>query len=202
MNGQFEEGEEQRQVETMAELVGYYKDIFTLLSSCAARQLEEITFRRGVVKGQELADYAIRVLKKMTRKAYMTLDMSVEVEDVKMTGDVVQLKYLFENLITEAVSCPLNGTLALHIYKEGTFVRFDFTDRRRSYTQEELNQLFYPHLSHIRKESGEVLTGTEYLICKQIIRDHDEFAGRRGCRINAQPCNGGGFMVWFTIPAR
>ena len=202
MNGQFEEGEEQRQVETMAELVGYYKDIFTLLSSCAARQLEEITFRRGVVKGQELADYAIRVLKKMTRKAYMTLDMSVEVEDVRMTGDVVQLKYLFENLITEAVSCPLNGTLALHIYKEGDFVRFDFIDRRRSYTQEELNQLFYPHLSHIRKESGEVLTGTEYLICKQIIRDHDEFAGRRGCRINAQPCKEGGFMVWFTIPAR
>lgn len=37
-----------------------------------------------------------------------------------------------------------------------------------------------------------VLTGTEYLICKQVIRDHDEFAGRRGCRINAQPAAEGG----------
>ena len=37
------------QVETIGELISYYKDIFTLLSSCAARQLEEITFRRGVV---------------------------------------------------------------------------------------------------------------------------------------------------------
>ncbi len=200
-NGQYE-GEEQRQVETMAELVGYYKDIFTILSSCAARQLEEITFRRGVVQAKELADYAQRFLKKMARKANLALDFSVDVEEVKMTGDVIQLKYLLENLINEAVSYPMEGALALHIYKEGTFVRFDFIDRRRQLTQEELNQLFYPHLSRLKKEAGEVLMGTEYLICKQIIRDHDEFAGRRGCRINAQPAEGGGFMVWFTIPSR
>ena len=31
------------------------------------------------------------------------------------------------------------------------------------------------------------LQGTEFLVCKQIIREHDEFAGRRGCRINACP---------------
>ena len=32
------------QVETIGELISYYKDIFTLLSSCAARQLEENYF--------------------------------------------------------------------------------------------------------------------------------------------------------------
>nr|WP_320058379.1 hypothetical protein [uncultured Bacteroides sp.] len=46
------------------------------------------------------------------------------------------------------------------------------------------------------------LTGTEYLVCKQIIRDHDEFALRRGCRINAEPVAEGGFTVYFTIPKR
>ena len=30
------------QVETIGELISYYKDIFTLLSSCAARQLEKL----------------------------------------------------------------------------------------------------------------------------------------------------------------
>ena len=50
-------------------------------------------------------------------------------------------------------------------------------------------------------DKGE-LSGTEYLICKQIIRDHDEFAGRRGCRINAEPAENGGFSVYFTIPKR
>ena len=50
-------------------------------------------------------------------------------------------------------------------------------------------------------EKGE-LYGTEYLVCKQIIRDHDEFAGRRGCRINAEPAQEGGFTVYFTLPKR
>lgn len=47
-------------------------------------------------------------------------------------------------------------------------------------------------------EKGE-LRGTEYLICKQIIRDHDEFAGRRGCRINAEPAEGEDLR--FTSPS-
>ena len=82
------------------------------------------------------------------------------------------------------------------------FVRFDFRDTRREKSQEELNLLFYPHLSRMKQGQEGVLTGTEYLICKQVIRDHDEFAGRRGCRINAQPAAEGGFTVWFTLPAR
>lgn len=79
---------------------------------------------------------------------------------------------------------------------------FLFTDRRREKQVEELNQLFYPNLARMTSgEKGE-LRGTEYLICKQIIRDHDEFAGRRGCRINAEPAQGGGFTVYFTVPKR
>ena len=46
LEGEVDATEECRQVETMEELVAYYKDIFTILSSCAARQLEEVTFRR------------------------------------------------------------------------------------------------------------------------------------------------------------
>lgn len=199
--GQFE-GDERRQVETIAELVAYYKDIFTILSSCAARQLEEITFRRGVVLAKEVADYATRYMKRVARKENLSIDWEVEVSDLRMTGDVIQLNYLMENLIDEALSYPVSGRLQLEIYQEGGFIRFDFIDHRRSMAQEELNQLFYPHLSKITRKNEEVLAGTEYLICKQIIREHDEFAGRRGCRINAQKIENGGFMVWFTIPSR
>jgi len=194
--------EERRQVETMAELVAYYKDVFTILSSCAARQLEEVTFRRGEVKAQELSDAIRRFFKRVSRKLPFDLELEVKAEPVSMTGDGIQLKFLLENLLNEAFSCTMDGRLELHIYKEGDFVRFDFIDRRRQFSQEELNQLFYPHLSRMKHQGEEVLTGTEYLVCKQIIRDHDEFAGRRGCRINATQADGGGFKVWFTIPAR
>ena len=111
------------------------------------------------------------------------------------------LKFLLENLVNEALTYSEQGILELHIYREDAFVRFDFIDRRRCPSQEYLNQLFYPHLSRIQHQSEE-LTGTEYLICKQIIRDHDEFAGRRGCRMNACQAPDGGFMVWFTLPAK
>ncbi|MCD7925223.1 MAG: DUF5113 domain-containing protein [Bacteroides sp.] len=193
---------EEAQVETISELISYYKDIFTLLSSCAARQLEEITFRRGTVRARDLADYANRYIKRAGKRLPHRVELKTEVEEVAMLGDVIQLKFMLENLIDEALSYEADGLLVLHFYKEGDFVRFDFRDTRREKSQEELNQLFYPHLSRMRQGQEGVLKGTEYLICKQVIRDHDEFAGRRGCRINAQPAADGGFIVWFTIPAR
>ena len=52
------ETEEREAVETMTELIEYYKGIFTILSSCASRQLEEVTFRRTVIPVQELLDAA------------------------------------------------------------------------------------------------------------------------------------------------
>jgi len=60
--------------------------------------------------------------------------------------------------------------------------------------------LFYPALSRFHEGGTAGLQGTEFLVCKQIIREHDEFAGRRGCRINACPSSEGGYTVWFTIP--
>lgn len=193
---------ERTQVEAISELISYYKDIFTLLSSCAARQLEEITFRRTTIRAGYLADYAARYIKRAGKRLPYRVELKTSAEDVCMLGDIVQLKFMLENLINEALSYEANGTLDLHIYKDGDFVRFDFRDARREKSQEELNQLFYPHLSRMKQGQEEGLTGTEYLICKQVIRDHDEFAGRRGCRINAQRALEGGFMVWFTIPVR
>ncbi len=197
-----EQVEERVQVEAISDLIGYYKDVFTLLSSCAARQLEEITFRRGIVKAKDLVQNAQKYIRRVTKKVSAHLEWQVEAEDISMIGDSVQLNYLIENLINESLTCKDDGRLELHIYKEGAFVRFDFVDRRRQYSQEELNQLFYPHLARMQQDGEGTLVGTEYLICKQIIRDHDEFTGRRGCRMNASQAKDGGFVVWCTIPAR
>ncbi|MGP1436911.1 MAG: DUF5113 domain-containing protein [Phocaeicola sp.] len=192
--------DEMKEVETVSDLISYYKDIFTILSSCAAKQLEDITFRRENVKAKSLAEYASNYMKKKAKRLTYHLGMQTDAEDVRMSGDEAELKFLLENLINEAINYENDGTLSLHIYKEKDFVRFDLTDPRREKTQEELNQLFNPHLSHIHQEGEGVLTGTEYLICKQVIREHDEYTGHRGCRINAQSAYPKGFTVWFTIP--
>lgn len=195
--------DEQKQLQTIDELVNYYKDIFSLLSSCAARQLEEITFRRAEVNVKELMDNAIKYLKKSTRKLDYILDFQVDGAEDRLfvIGDKVLLSFLLENLLDEAVRYRVSGTLLLSAVKEKEFVRFSFTDTRRTFGQEELNELFYPSLSRMKKvNTGNELEGTEYLVCKQIIRDHDEYAGKRGCRINACPAVDNGFTVWFTVP--
>lgn len=196
------ETEEREAVETMTELIEYYKGIFTILSSCASRQLEEVTFRRTVIPVQELLDAAGKYFKKLMKNRPERIELEIEPMKAKVIGDVNQLRFLLENLIDEALTVREDGVIRLQARKDNEYVRFLFTDTRREKSVEELNQLFYPNLARMTSgEKGE-LRGTEYLVCKQIIRDHDEFAGRRGCRINAEPAEGGGFTVYFTIPRR
>ena len=196
------ETEEREAVETMTELIEYYKGIFTILSSCASRQLEEVTFRRTVIPVQELLDTAGKYFKKLMKNRPERIELEIEPMEAKVIGDVNQLRFLLENLIDEALTVREDGVIRLQARKDNEYIRFLFTDTRREKSVEELNQLFYPNLARMTSgEKGE-LRGTEYLVCKQIIRDHDEFAGRRGCRINAEPAEGGGFTVYFTIPRR
>ena len=196
------ETEEREAVETMTELIEYYKGIFTILSSCASRQLEEVTFRCTVIPVQELLDAAGKYFKKLMKNRPERIELEIEPMEAKVIGDVNQLRFLLENLIDEALTVREDGVIRLQARKDNEYVRFLFTDTRREKSVEELNQLFYPNLARMTSgEKGE-LRGTEYLVCKQIIRDHDEFAGRRGCRINAEPAEGGGFTVYFTIPRR
>ena len=196
------ETEEREAVETMTELIEYYKGIFTILSSCASRQLEEVTFRRTMIPVQELLDTAGKYFKKSMKNRSERIELEIEPMEAKVIGDVNQLRFLLENLIDEALTVREDGVIRLQARKDNEYIRFLFTDTRREKSVEELNQLFYPNLARMTSgEKGE-LRGTEYLVCKQIIRDHDEFAGRRGCRINAEPAEGGGFTVYFTIPRR
>ena len=196
------EKEEKEAVETMTELIEYYKGIFTILSSCASRQLEEVTFRRTTIPVQELFETAGKYFKKSVKNRMDKIELEMAPIDARVIGDVNQLRFLLENLIDEALTVHEDGVLRLQARKDDEYIRFLFTDTRREKSVLELNQLFYPNLARMTSgEKGE-LRGPEYLVCKQIIRDHDEFAGRRGCRINAEPAESGGFTVYFTIPRR
>ena len=199
-SGKLSETEERETVAAISELIEYYKGVFYILSQCASRQLEEVTFRRTVIPVPELLEAAEKYFRKVSRGVAASVVFSIETVSESVIGDVNQLHFLLENLIDEALSVPVAGKIRLTCAVEDDFVRFLFTDMRREKTREELNQLFYPNL--VRMTAGEKgkLCGTEYLLCKQIIRDHDEFAGRRGCRINAEPAEKGGFAVYFTLP--
>ncbi|MCD8310461.1 MAG: DUF5112 domain-containing protein [Prevotellaceae bacterium] len=194
--------EERETVTAIGELTAYYKGIFTILSRQASRQLEEVMFRRATVPVKELMEAAERYFRKAAGKVEGRLHFHTEAVEAGVTGDPYLSRFLLESLIDEALASPLPGDLALTCAVEGAFVRFIFTDRRRDMEQEALNRLFFPDLARMTAGSHGELQGTEYLVCKQIVRDHDEFAGRRGCRIYAVPAQGGGFSVCFTLPGK
>ena len=201
-SGQLADTEEQETVAAIGELIEYYKGIFTILNSCASRQLEEVTFRRSVIAVPELLNAAEKYFRKVSKGTAARITFWTERLDESVVGDVNQLRFLLESLIDEAVSVPIDGEILLRAAVDGEYVRFIFTDMRREKTREELNQLFYPNLARMTAGERGKLRGTEYLVCKQIIRDHDEFAGRRGCRINAEPGGNGGYAVYFTVPRK
>lgn len=192
--------EERETVNTINELIEYYKAVFVTLSSCASRQLEEVTFRRTRIHVGQLMATAEKYFSKIKKKYDCLITLSIDAIDEYVVGDEILLNYLFENLLNEALSHKEDGTLSLSATRENDFIRFFFIDHRRTMTQKELNELFYPSKSRMHVNERGDLHGIEYLICKQIIREHDEFASRRGCRINAQPAQDGSLSIYFTIP--
>lgn len=202
-SGSLSAKEEQETVTAIAELIEYYKGIFTILSQCASRQLEEVTFRRSTIAVDDLMTAAEKYFRKAHKNKNPGITFCTKRLQASVTGDVNQLNFLLENLIDEALSDSVSGEIRLEACKDGRFIRFFFVDTRRTRTQDELNKLFYPNLERMSAGEQGKLKGTEYLICKQIIRDHDEFAGLRGCRINAEVNAGeSGFTVYFTIPQK
>ncbi|MCD8292920.1 MAG: DUF5112 domain-containing protein [Prevotellaceae bacterium] len=196
------EAEERATIAAIGELTAYYKGIFTILSRQASRQLEEVTFRRGTISARELMEAAERYFRKAVKDRAGLIRFHTEAADAYVTGDRHLLAFLLESLIDEALASALSGDLGLTCAQEGAFVKFTFTDRRRAYAQDVLNRLFFPDLQRMIAGSHGALRGTEYLVCKQIVRDHDEYAGRRGCRVYAVPAEGGGFSVCFTLPGK
>jgi signal transduction histidine kinase len=193
--------DERKQIEDINELMEYYKGIFSILYSCASRQLEEVTFRRTMITIDELTDYCRRYFNKSMKNITESINLSIETVNATVYGDIISLRFLFENLIDEALICRLPGNIALRVVEDGYFIRFCFIDYRRDKKHEELDKLFTPEFERMVTATNGELSGTEFLICKQIIREHDEYAGRRGCRINAETYEGG-FMIYFTLPRK
>ena len=90
------EADEQERLQNMSELMDYYKDIFTLLTRCAARQLDEVTFRRGEVEVDELLQEAAGYLHKAGARLPFVLDCEVVAQPgIRVVRDRILLRFLF-----------------------------------------------------------------------------------------------------------
>jgi signal transduction histidine kinase len=183
----------------LSELINYYKDVFSLLSTCAARQLDNVMFKRKTIPVRVLAQYATKSMKRMSKKQDVDIDFVVDTDSqLKVVGDQQMLEYLIDNLISAALANNRQDRqIGLSFDRYDEFVRITFTDEEGMKSEDELSNLFYPE--HLRyDEDADRLIGVEYMVCRQIVREHDEYGGRRGCRIIASPC-GKGYKMEIMI---
>ena len=181
----------------MKELVDYYKVVFTTLANCASRQLDEVTFRRSEVSADVLLQRAASYHTKAVRLCKDAPALVIEYCDEQVSCDVELTDFLLEQLIEASLVLSPTDHLLLKADGDGAFVRFTLVNTSRILSPEELQSLFTPRC--IKSSQDGQLQGTAYIVCRQIIREHDSHFNHMGCRIKAES-TAEGHSIWFTLP--
>ena len=177
------------QVQDMQELVDFYREMFGILSQYALSQISGQLMHRDVFAARELAVHAEQFVRKTGGKAGYGGKLSVECEDVTVSADRVMIEYLLDSLLSRGMTD--GGDMRLEMTANGGFVRFALHRECTVPDAVALDGLFTPLMNK---------DDMSYVICRQIIREHDEAFGHPGCRINAET-EQGGMVIWFTVPS-
>ena len=126
---------------------------------------EVVTYYRDI--------YALLSQQAMHQVSQGKLHLSaVELYGQKVLGDKTLLRYLFEILTRQKENISAE-------VKDDKYVLFTVRMPQLHLTDEEAQNLFAPRQDHIN-----------FLLCRQIVRDHSEATNRRGCGIWAENDNG------------
>ena len=183
----------------MKELVGYYKTIFSMLTACASRQLDEVTFRRTTIEADALLDEALRYHSRRRKLYPEAPELTIEGGQIQVSCDAQLISFLLEQLIDASLAESAQDKLVLRVRTEGGFARFTLINASRVMDREVMNNLFAPSPERLKETPDGKVCGMEYVVARQIIREHDSYFGHVGCRIKAEPLDEG-YSVWFTIP--
>ncbi|MCR5314077.1 MAG: DUF5113 domain-containing protein [Bacteroidaceae bacterium] len=178
------------------EITNYYKDVFTLLSYGAARQLERRVFKRERVMVTDLVKYAKRSFDKRNKKLMLPirLDINEFDQDLFIVTDHIIANYMIDTLMNASFEDTTSGVLTISFAKSDKFVKFAFSDSRQEYSEEEIANLFYADSIRYDNVTG-VLHGQHFLLLKQMVREHDEYSGHKGCRIYVQSIPNNGMVL-------
>lgn len=179
---------ESGQVADMQELVDYYREIFGILSQYALSQTTgQLMHRDTFAVSDVMADAQVFVEKTKSKAGYAG-QVNVDASALKVSADRVMLKYLIESLIERGMA--EGGDMILTAFEQDGFVRFELHRNCKAPSSDVLDGLFTPLMNR---------ENMAYVLCRQIIREHDEAFGHPGCRINAES-EKDGMVIWFTVP--
>ena len=176
------------QVSDMKELVDYYREIFGILSQYALSQTTGQLVHRDVFTTGQLVERISAFARKAQQRNRYDGELTVDVGDLSVAADRVMLDYLIESLVGKGMEG--GGNMTLNALDGGRFVRFELHRKCQAPEPEVVDTLFTPLQN--REDMA-------YVVCRQIIREHDEAFGHPGCRINAE-IEQDGILIWFTLP--
>ncbi|MCQ2257229.1 MAG: DUF5113 domain-containing protein [Bacteroidaceae bacterium] len=189
-------------VNDINELMSYYKEIFMLLYSCAAKQVERVLFKRSVIPVSNIGDLTVKTFKKMAKKAGSQSAITIKnAGGLSIQGDMIFIQTLIDNVLSLFFEHNSGGNLIVNFENSDGFIKFAFKDTQYIYDEAEIPLLFY--VDHMKYDSqNDKLIGAQYMLARQIIREHDAYSSQRGCRIFVQNDEDGeGSSFIFTLPA-
>ena len=192
---------ESKTINDINELLTYYQEVFSILSSCASKQVEQVLFKRTLLSSHDIVQLVERSFRRLQKRAACKTALRVSTaEELRVQGDKIFLQTLIDNIVSLYFEHQSGGDLLLDFDVSDGFAKFAFTDTAFHYSDEELATLFY--VDGVTYDTmTDTLRGTQYLVCRQIIREHDAYASRRGCRIYVENCpEGRGARFVFTLP--
>ena len=158
-----------QQLQSISELADYYKELYTLLSAQAMKQVESIKLE----------------CKPVRLKDVMTGNGNGDFGDITILGDYTMLKLLFSILKKQGGG----GKPMFNVsHKDDRYVVVKVEFPQMALSEEECHELFNPGMSNI-----------PFLLCRQIVRDVGEYTNARGCGIMAQPNGKGGTDIMVTL---
>ncbi len=182
-------------VHELSELTTYYKEVYSLLCAQADRQLTEVSFRRSQVSVDEMLNRIEHLFKSKQARLQNSCALSVRAttSNLYVRADYHLLNYLMELLMVESIErskCLTECCLQLTAEPDNGFVRFTWCETLTALSTKQVEQLFMP-------ESGLF----SYLICKQIIREHDMYTNHCGCRMTTMMNEEeNSCTIMFTLP--
>jgi hypothetical protein len=113
-------------------------------------------------------------------------------------GDKEFVCFLFESLFEELIAVKLNGRLSIRVINNKDTLLVELLDARRHLDSDTMATMFVPS-AHNLGNNRDGITGTGFLVAKEIVRIHEDYMGLYGGRMEAV-AHEEGTLIRFTLP--
>ena len=159
--------------QTLLDLVTYYRHIYMLLYEQAQRQTDQSLLRLQPLAVTDLLAYAST-----------TYGVATPPTEAWVKGDEILLHLLLDQMFAVV---PKDSALIVEEHDSMTYIICSVSGE--TLTSEQLSDLFSPQTERM-----------EYLVMRQIVREHDAACGHPGLRLSAENTNVG-YKISFSLPA-